>query len=287
MTVTYKNGDFGIIIKNDGTKIRYGSGKAVFPESIDLKVTDYCEVGCPFCHESSTKRGIHADCNFIYDILKQMERGTEVAIGGGNPLDYPDLQKILLYAKAKGLFANLTVNSQSLEYYIIKELFDRKLINGLGISIHEKDKYLDNDIIYRLYAKYPTNIVFHCIAGIHDYFCFDAIFNNFYLPKILILGYKTYGFGAKKSKNIDYYIEHLKENLEEWKDKHISFDNLACQQLDIKNLFPEEYNRSFMGEDGKHTMYVDAVTQSFSVNSTGDRISFGKMSLNEAFHYGR
>lgn len=281
--MTYKNGDFGIIIKNDGTKIRYGEGKAEFPESIDLKITDYCTVGCRFCHESSTKNGKHGDKNFIFDLLKQMQPGTEVAIGGGNPLDHPDLYEILIYAKARKLFANLTINSQSIDVYRLMTYLERKLIHGLGLSIHLNDVYLDNNSFYRIYSKYPDNIVFHYIAGIHRFSDIYEVFNNFKNPKVLILGYKFHGFGKKKQSKVDYNIEDLCENIQELKGKHVSFDNLACSQLNIEENFPKEYKHSYMGEDGKFTMYVDAVSQTFAKSSIEYRHQFQNMTLKEAF----
>lgn len=54
----YINGNTLVTIYNDGTKIReYNKDpQPEFPESIDLKITDYCDMGCPYCHESSTKK---------------------------------------------------------------------------------------------------------------------------------------------------------------------------------------------------------------------------------------
>ena len=39
-----------VTIKSDGTRIDIGEGRYDFPLSIDLKITNYCTVGCPWCH---------------------------------------------------------------------------------------------------------------------------------------------------------------------------------------------------------------------------------------------
>ena len=60
----YKNGNCRVTLYNDGTKIRVCTEKVpspVFPESIDFKITNYCDRGCKFCHESCTTKGKHAN----------------------------------------------------------------------------------------------------------------------------------------------------------------------------------------------------------------------------------
>lgn len=54
----YQNGNTTVIIMNDGTKIREyeNAPEILHPESIDVKITDYCDMGCAYCHESSTKK---------------------------------------------------------------------------------------------------------------------------------------------------------------------------------------------------------------------------------------
>jgi hypothetical protein len=92
----------------------------------------------------------------------------------------------------------------------------------------------------------------------------------------LILGYKFFRRGDKK------HPERILENIEAFK-KHqvrlysylghlgstVSFDNLALEQLGIKQLIkPEEWDRLFMGEDGTRSMFIDAVEQTSAVSST-------------------
>ena len=63
--VRYKNGNYFITIdKKTGTKIRQNDldyFEAEFPESMDIKITNCCDLGCPMCHENSTPFGLHGD----------------------------------------------------------------------------------------------------------------------------------------------------------------------------------------------------------------------------------
>ena len=89
----YRNGNYDVLIYEDGTKIRQteeDSFEPAFSESIDCKITNRCYGQCAFCHENSTPDGDHGDilnAKFI-DTLRPY---TEIAIGGGCPLLHPDL----------------------------------------------------------------------------------------------------------------------------------------------------------------------------------------------------
>ncbi|HHT23450.1 MAG TPA: hypothetical protein GXZ87_09125 [Bacteroidales bacterium] len=81
---TYKNGNSQVTIYEDGTKVRRYSEPLLleFPESIDIKITNYCDLGCKFCHEMSDIAGKHADLNKLLTVLQGLSPGVELAIGG-------------------------------------------------------------------------------------------------------------------------------------------------------------------------------------------------------------
>jgi len=259
---------------DDGSKIRSweGEAKPLFPESIDLKITDYCDAGCAYCHEKSTRRGLPADLNNILNIVGGLPHGVELAIGGGNPLSHPELLWMLALLKEKGLVVNLTVNSVHLRQYVeaIEFLRKGKLIYGLGISYHP-------DYLSIINAMSDENTVIHVIAGIHNTQDIRKLINK---PKrkLLVLGYKQFGFGLK------FYKPEVEHCIREWKywigsflrtpNTSISFDNLGLEQLEVKKLIPPEiWNERFMGNDGTFTMYIDAVRDEFARTSTGVRIA--------------
>lgn len=105
MIGTFKNGNFRTTIFEDGTKIRF-SNEDIFipnrPENIDVKITNFCNMGCPYCHEDSSINGIHGNIinSSLFDTI---EPYTELAIGGGNPLSHPDLIPFLEKLKEKKL----------------------------------------------------------------------------------------------------------------------------------------------------------------------------------------
>lgn len=277
----YQNGNYFVSVYSDGTKIREWDENPtpIFPETIDIKITDYCDAGCAYCFESSTKKGIHGNSEYIINLLSGLPAGIEIAIGGGNPLSHPDLNKILQKASEFGLIVNITVNNIHIKEYkdTIQELRKNNLIYGVGISYnkkYEKDIPLIQD----------SNTVIHLIAGVHNISDVMKFPKN---TKILVLGYKKYGFGNKY-----FETQEVEKCLSSWKywigtimrKFHTSFDNLAIEQLNVRNwLSKETWDEFYMGDDGLFSMYIDGVTQTYSKQSTKSRVPIGKMSIREMF----
>lgn len=274
LLTVYRNGNYTVKLYSDGTKVKTTKDDkfiADFPDSMDLKITDYCDMNCPMCHEKSSVNGKHANLN--EEFLSTLKMGTELAIGGGNPLSHPDLIPFLTRMKEQGVICNLTVNESHLkkEQKLINKLISKKLIYGLGVSIKAYNDYVVS------FAKQYKNTVLHVINGIFT--DFDKISNQDL--KILILGYKMFGKGEEYYNNeIENNKQHTKEILSSLLDKFdcVSFDNLALSQLDVKTLISQdEYESMFMGNDGEATMYIDLVNRQFAKSSTSvDRFPLEK-----------
>ena len=91
---------------------------------------------------------------------------------------------------------------------------------------------------------------------------------------MLILGYKQLRRGAewyeKEWENVQRLQGWLKTELSEFISQFsvISFDNLALEQLNIRQLLTdEEWEEFYMGSDGDFTFYMDLVAGTFSKNS--------------------
>ena len=281
----YSNGNTDVTIFEDGTKIREYENipNIVHPESIDVKITNYCDMGCSYCHESSTIAGKHANLTELLEVLSELPAGIELAIGGGNPLSHPGLVDFLRDLRVKGFIANLTVNQGHLKRYqnLLTFLIKNSLIKGLGISI------VSNNFKYvKPLLKLTDNIVYHVIAGVNSVEILDSLI-ELGKCKVLILGYKKFGMG------VSYHSSIVDEKINRWYmylPKYIgstilSFDNLAIEQLNIKRLFTNEgWNTFYMGDDFTFTMYIDAVKQEYAPTSrSNDRVSFKKATLLKYF----
>jgi organic radical activating enzyme len=288
----YINGNVHVSIYDNGTKIREfdESPKPIHPESMDVKITNNCDGGCQFCHERSTNYGKHADLDRLLKELQVLPNGVELALGGGNILTHPGLLPFLQALKSQGIITNVTINQKHFKQYhdLIQWMITTKLVYGIGVS-YSDSKYM-NDIIPIM--KSTNNLVFHVIAGINHINVISDLNlvckSNDKQCKILILGYKDYGFGNKYYSN---NAEEIRNNQLNWCRKipsyfktnnlTLSFDNLAIEQLKLKRCFTEDaWKQFYMGDEGSFTMYIDAVKQEFARCSVdSNRKSFDDIDL--------
>lgn len=259
----YTNGNTSVRILRDGTKIRewHGVARPDFPESIDMKITDYCDLGCAYCHESSTVAGRHASVEAIQQVLHGLPAGVEIAIGGGDPLSHPELRPVLSMMRAQGLIPNITINQGHVlrNEQLIRSLVDDALVFGVGVSITSK-----NTRAIELIDSMTQNMVLHVIAGVHE----PSILSDRY--KFLVLGYKLFGRGLKA------HSEQIEKGIRRWRSMlplylgrtHLSFDNLAIEQLGLKRwLSKQSWDAAYMGDDFTFTMYADAVKRQYAPTS--------------------
>lgn len=284
----YENGNYTVMMYDDGTKIRTGDCDKFIPsfaENCDVKITDKCDGGCPMCYEGCTIGGRHAnllDAQFI-DTLHPY---TELAING-NDLSHPELIPFLAKLKNKKIITNMTVNQIHFErnLALLKHLVDNQLIWGLGVSLHDPTPE------FVLSIKSFPNIVVHTINGLLTKQDLSILADNDL--KLLILGYKPVNRGA------DYYVDHtntilentlwLRQNIDKYFSRFscVSFDNLALNQLNIRRfLSDEEWEIFYMGDDGTFTFYIDMVEGTFAKNSVApkeERFSIGDKSIDDMF----
>ena len=277
--VRYKNGNYTVTLDTKtGTKVRENDLDFFEPdtvESMDIKITNCCDMGCPMCHENSTPDGKHADI-LGPSFLDKLHPYTELAIGGGNPLEHPDLYEFLVKCKERKFIPSMTINQKHFEanYDFVKKLVDEELIYGLGISL-----VAPTPEFIKLVKTIP-NAVIHVINGLVS--LPKLIKMRDHDLKILILGYKIFRRGATlyetQAPNITacqlMLYQYLPRIIEENWFKVVSFDNLAIEQLEPQRLMDEdEWNEFYMGDDGigdgftSASMYVDMVERKYAKNS--------------------
>lgn len=283
---TYQNGNYNVYLFKDGTKIRVNdldNLTPAFPESMDLKICNRCEMGCSQCHECSTPDGALGDLNAPF--LSTLHPYTELAIGGGNPLEHPGLEQFLYRMKEQKVVCNMTVHLTHFLRFegLLRRYQQDGLIHGLGVSIPEHG--VTDEAITKLESF--SNLVLHVIAGIVSKDTMDR-FANRHL-KLLILGFKDFGRGHEYTAlhpDISLGIDDLAGNLVNLQHQYdvISFDNLAIAQLNVRKFVGEEvWSKNYMGDDGQFTMYADLVKNEFAISSTSPRHSIIHDNIDDMF----
>lgn len=274
--VKYKNGNYWIYFNtSDGTKIRRskdGNLEPTFPENCDMLISTVCDNGCPWCYADCSKNGEFGKLSG-WKFLDNINPLTELAINLNFPV-HPDLEVFLETMKKKRVFVNLTVNYDHLikNFDYVKGLNDKKLFYGLGVSF---TKNCTEDNIQLIADTFP-NVVFHVINGIFSNNDFQMM--KYKDLKILVLGYKEFGRGTdwhknenantEFNKNAAFLYDSFLEILDGF--KVVSFDNLALEQLDVKNrgiLTQDEWDMNYMGDDATVTFAINLVKGTFSPNS--------------------
>ena len=265
----YINGNYRIQFTDRGgeviTPLVENPGRMKFPNSMDVCITKKCDNGCSFCYNNSNINGKHADVE-VFKRLIGTFTGAEIALGGGDVFTHPQLEEILYFCKEKEIMVAPTINQNHLKRYKDKilDLFNRDLIQGIDISLVNPNTW-DEDTYQEIAKGREEDVVIHVIAGLVNNSYFKVLKDK----KVLILGYKDLGRG--KGNMPTGFIYRLKA---EWLDilrykcRLIIFDNLAVEQLDIKNILtPEEWNVVYLGEDGNGSMYLDLVDMWCGISS--------------------
>ena len=269
----YTNGNYKVLIGSEGTKIRYNDADHFapeFPESIDCKISNRCDKGCEFCHECSSSNGELANLN--HPLFDSIHGGVELAVGGGNVLEHPDLVPFLERMRDKNVICNITLHLDHFETAATKIKYWQSsgLVHGVGVSVNQVPTDYQLDLL-----RMNPNIVVHVIAGVVPLDALSKMMNCGL--KLLILGYKDYGRGhiyGELHPEIQARIAQLEGLLGSLKHSFrvISFDNLALKQLHIQQqIAEEEWNVGYMGEDGQFTMYLDMVKEEYAKSSTSAR----------------
>lgn len=269
---SYRNGNTLGAICGDGAKYRYTpegeEPRSEFPESLDLKITDYCEENCPMCHENAGLNGCHGNLN--HPLLDSIQPYTELAIGGGNPMSHSGLYDFLQRMKQQKVICNITVHWNQFNRHkeTLRQWQQEGLIHGIGVSIHQPAE--DTALL----ESFP-HLVVHTIAGVADPETYRSLADEDL--NLLILGYKDCGRG------IAYYAAHKEvERKLRWVRDHVidlsvhfrsvCFDDLSVKQLGLKDKLTEQaWNQFYMGGDGEFTMYLDLVKKEYAASSVSER----------------
>lgn len=286
---TYKNGNTTTTIYDDGTKTHFTMDDEFefeFPESHDISISQCCDNGCEWCYYGCSPTGKHGRL-LGWKFISSMRPFTEIAINLQRPI-HPDLGAFLFFMHQHSIICNVTINQNHFMDKNIKSELDvwvrQGFIKGIGISLTDptQDGFIEE------VKKYP-NAVIHIIAGVTPWEDIQYLMGRGL--KLLILGYKKTGRGKKYYDGLFIPIitqmKYLEGGLDEVINgfKVVSFDNLAIEQLHIKDrLTDKEWNMFYGGDDGTVTFFIDLVKGVFARNSLSQIVyPIGDKTIDEMF----
>ena len=286
---TYKNGNTYTTLYNDGTKEHFTMDddfKFDFAESCDIQISQCCDNGCEFCYYGCTPKGAHGKLTG-WKFFETMRPYTEIAINLQCPIP-DDIFSFLWEMYNRKVIVNVTVNQnhfmRSDIRKLLREAISDGLIKGVGISLTDPTQKDFIDMV----KQYP-NTVIHVIAGVTPWEDIQYLMGHGL--KILILGYKKTGRGKKYYDGLFIPIitqmKYLEGGLDEVVNgfKVVSFDNLAIEQLHIRDrLSDKEWETFYGGDDGTVTFFIDLVKGVFARSSLSQIVyPIGDKSIDEMF----
>lgn len=270
-----------------GTKIRMSFGedgrevtpvKALAPELVDIKITDYCTYGCSFCYQDSTVKGVHADMKVlgrIATVLAEL-RVFEVALGGGEPTLHPKFLEILQAFRQRGVVPNFTTKNLA---WLHNHPLRTQVLAAAGAFAYSVDTARDVEklaVIRDTYGISPEQLNCQYVMGSSDLASFEAILTLAMERdmRLTLLGYKTNGRGSQfQPEDYSDWIPVLKEVYKRPKwGMRLGIDTALAAQYEeqIKDFGIPAW--CYEVEEGKFSMYIDAVAQKAAKSSYGSSL---------------
>lgn len=134
------------------------------PETIDVQITNYCTVGCSYCYQNSTGKEEHANAlKLIETIIKGLDAPPyQIAIGGGEPLQLPNLSDVLYLTHSLGSVPNFTTSGAFRDELVAAAM--RDIGGGVALTYHRWRgvKVFERD--YRWWRERVPHLHVHVIA---------------------------------------------------------------------------------------------------------------------------
>lgn len=271
-----KNGNYWIGYGWNG-KLRFKTEKGEcvpeYPELVDLRITNKCQHGCPFCFMDSNMKAKEADLKSLERIISCLSSGyrchydrrVEFSVGGGNVLLYPHLEELFKYMKNKGHIINTTINAKDCETLLSDKKFYNiftDYVSGIGVSVNDEK---DIEILGRFKNTFTGDnykqIVIHLIPellGVDKTLKFVEELKKYNYYDFLFLGYKTNGRGGSQE-----YTTFTDEELTKL------FNDSYCVSIDttFANTYAEWLKNNYETEhtitmhEGEYSMYIDGVEE--------------------------
>lgn len=231
--------------------------KGSLPELVDLKITNWCDIGCKACYQGSTRSGRHANVEYLEKVVEALasHQVFEVAIGGGEAVGHPWFGELATSLRENHIIPNLT--TRRLDWLAANP----DIVAKLGAVAYSTETAAGVDD----YAKVPmpkdVQRVVQVIDGLVPPAELKEIFRRAFSHnmRVTLLGYKTTGRGARYASKLvaaPWYEWYTEAWFSRWL---FSIDTALARQYsaEIERLDATPY--SYHTEEGAWSCYIDAV----------------------------
>ena len=273
------NGKKTRIIPDDAPAPKFSA----VPELVDVKITDYCPVGCTYCYQGSTKKGKHADLDEIREFATHIgSMGVfEVAIGGGDPTTHPHFAEILKAFSQNGVVPNF---STQLWDWFDDEALISAVKEHCGAAALSTQSITKARKFYQKCKKHHIQGHIHYVLGLKPLSSLQRMLKldveGVYGQHLVLLAYKEMG-RAEGTPPKDYtgWQQMVREHCERHWNWRIAVDSFLVDDVHDGFTRDEVPSELYESGDGRFSLYWDAVEGSYAAHSfkpQDERLHYGK-----------
>lgn len=272
IAVRFDRNAVALFDRRNGTKLRFAVGpyeKAGKPELVDIKITDWCDVGCAFCYQDSTLLGKHASWENLERVVEELAKAKvfEVALGGGETTAHPRFVELLQAFRSAGVVPNFTTKKPAAVRRLWPAIGD--LIGGFAYSAETAGQV-------RAAAKAMRDIPaekvsLHYVMGLGPREHFEEYLRAAHEAgyRVTLLGYKLTGRGKEVIPfPYGWWMEAVSKLIAEGTCPSLSIDTPLAKEYD--GLMPVR-RELYHCEEGKYSLYIDAVALTMGASSFDEK----------------
>lgn len=210
----------------------------IFPRFVSLEITEQCNLKCKHCYTAAGGgKPNFLESNIIYGLIDELsDYGCEfLAIGGGEPLLYKDIDKIIEYSISKGVEIELVSNGILFTDEVIEKLYKVGLkfiqisLDGDSPSTYSQirgEDYFEKVVsnIKKVKEKFNTSIsTVLCKYNYNKIFDIIKIADNLNVDSYRIMKFIEDGRGEENKEVLQISPEEFEKFVNELKGKRKQF----------------------------------------------------------------
>lgn len=270
-----------IFDRESGSMLRWGSTKEedpkfspCGPELADIEISTICNginnIPCPWCYKSNTGVGENMSISTFDLVLSKLNMVDQVALGIGDLTANPDLWKIMISCRSRGIIPNVTVNGVGINAKTAKVL--ASLCGAVAVS-HYGDELCFNAIHELTNAGMKQVNIHKMLSKETLKSCFTLIDQVKTEPRLA--GLKAIVFlllKPKGNRNVMHSIDSLDDYtalLDYAREKGVAVGMDSCSAPMVLRSVPEECSASVEPcESGLFSIYVNVKGEVFPCSFT-------------------
>lgn len=212
--------------------LRKGNNSVV---NILVKITNACNLACPWCCEGSDANGKHGNI-MDGDFMHKICNSDSVTLTGGNPLSHPDLMPFLYAMKAFDVPVNMIVSQKHFmsDTTLFQILQDNDLVSAVYVTVGVPD-----DNFVEAVSSIP-NCFPQFILGLAYPVHIKKLFGHD--MSVRFLGYRMDNRGNSYYRRntdvqikMDASVQWVRQNIKQIAENmlNVMFDKLAFKQLEF------------------------------------------------------